>query len=133
WMSDRAVTDAVAGDAIGEEAFRLIASSKGGNFQIPPADPGRKRTIHHSYHALLLETAQAIDERQQNALAQESAPEATSAPAPSGLPREKEPDTADTKLYDASRIPGVEFLVATDVKKTARTASWGLENPDQFG
>jgi hypothetical protein len=26
----------------------------------------------------------------------------------------------------------VEFLVATDVKKSARVASWGMENPDQF-
>src|SRR5258706_12504196 len=110
----------------------MTAAWKSGNFKILPADPGRKRTIHPSSHALLLETAQAIDEAQQNASAQESRLESTDAPAPSGLPREKEPDTADAKLYDASRIPGVEFLVATDMTRNVRTASWGLENPDQF-
>jgi CheY-like chemotaxis protein len=134
WIDNGEVIDSVAADATGEEAFRMIASWKGGNFEILPADPGRKRTIHHSYHALLLETAQAIDEAQQVADSQAAArAESSHDPAPSGLPREKETETADTKLYDASRIPGVEFLVATDIAKNGRIASWGLENPDQFG
>ena len=130
WIENGEVIDAVAGDAIGEEAFGMIAGWRGGHFEILPADPGRKRTINQSYHGLLLEVAQAIDE------AQKKAPQQAAAAAPhppSGPPREKEIDTADVKLFDASRIPGVEFLVATDVQKGSRTASWGLENPDQFG
>jgi CheY-like chemotaxis protein len=132
WIENGEVMDAVAGDAIGEEAFRMIAGWRGGHFEILAPDPGRKRTIHHSYHALLLETAQAIDEAQQHS-ASKHGQDMVSAPAPSGLPRENEPDSADTRLYDASRVPGVEFLVATDVKRNQRAASWGLENPDQFG
>jgi CheY-like chemotaxis protein len=136
WIENGDVIDAVAADASGEEAFKLIASWKGGNFEILPADPGRRRTIHHSYHSLLLETAQAIDEERQPAPAPATASNETTpaaqTPAPSALPREKEPETADNKLYDASRIPGVEFLVAVDIAKGARVASWGLENPDQF-
>jgi CheY-like chemotaxis protein len=132
WIENGEVMDAVAGDAIGEEAFRMIAGWRGGHFEILAPDPGRKRTIHHSYHALLLETAQAIDEAQQQSSSKPHG-DMVSAPAASGLPREPEPDSADTRLYDASRIPGVEFLVATDVKRNQRAASWGLENPDQFG
>src|SRR3954470_16992155 len=47
WIENGDVIDAVAADASGEEAFKLIASWKGGNFEILPADPGRRRTIHH--------------------------------------------------------------------------------------
>src|SRR3954470_2818084 len=64
WIENGDVIDAHAADADGEEAFRLIASWKGGNFEILPPETGRKRTIQTSYHALLLETAQAIDEAQ---------------------------------------------------------------------
>jgi CheY-like chemotaxis protein len=130
WIDNGEVIDAVAGDATGEEAFRMIASWRGGNFEILPAEAGRKRTIHHSYHALLLETAQALDEAQQ---ARAEVTVAHSNHVAAGLPRDKEPDTADAKLFAASRIPGVEFIVATNTKKSTRTASWGLENPDQFG
>ena len=136
WIENGEVIDAVAGDAVGEEAFRMIAGWRGGHFEILPRDSGRKRTIHHSYHALLLETAQAIDEaqqQQQTALRNDHVQAMANSPAPSGLPRDNEAESDDVKLYDSSRIPGVEFLVATDVKKNRRAASWGLENPDQFG
>jgi CheY-like chemotaxis protein len=133
WIDNGEVTDAVAANATGEEAFRIIASWRGGNFEILPAEPGRKRTIHHSYHALLLETAQALDEAQQ-APQYEVPVESPIDPLAAGAtPREKEPLTTDNKLFEASRIPGVEFIVATNVKKRKRAASWGLENPDQFG
>jgi hypothetical protein len=85
---------------------------------------------------LLLETAQAIDEaqqQQQTDLRNDHVQAMANSPAPAGLPRDHEAESEEAKLYDASRIPGVEFLVATDVKKNRRAASWGLENPDQFG
>src|SRR6185295_14290843 len=82
WIENGEVIDAVAGDATGEEAFRMIASWRGGNFEILPADPGRKRTIHHSYHALLLETAQALDEAQQSRSAEPAAQQSHEQPAP---------------------------------------------------
>lgn len=126
WIDNGEVIDAVAADATGEEAFKLIASWRGGNFEMLPAEPGRRRTIHNSYHALLLETAQALDE------AQGSSPAPAVAAAPTAAPN-REPDTADAKLYDASRIPGVEFIVAVDRTKPRPPASYGLENPEQLG
>lgn len=128
WIENGEVIDALAGDAVGEEAFRIIAGWRGGNFEILPADPGRKRTIHHSYHALLLETAQAIDEAQQSGQSQSVAAHVTA----SETAQEPQSDSADAKLFDVSRIPGVEFLLVTNTKQKSRVASWGLEHPDQF-
>jgi hypothetical protein len=111
----------------------MIASWRGGNFEILPAEAGRKRTIHNSYHALLLEAAQAFDEAQKSTPPAEATTEVEwSESTPSAPSRNGEPETSDQKLYDSSRVPGVEFLVATNVKKSGRAASWGLENPDQF-
>ena len=129
WIENGEVIDAVAGDAVGEEAFRIIAGWRGGSFEILPADAGRKRTIHHSYHALLLETAQALDEAQQHA----ATDTAINAQTPAGaIAREKQAEAADARMFDASRIPGVEFIVATDVKKGKLAAAWGLEHPEQM-
>jgi len=130
WIDTGEVIDAVAGDATGEEAFRMIAGWKGGNFEQLPAEPGRRRTIHSSYHSLLLETAQAVDEA--HAAPQSSAPR-DAAPSSSSSPPERTPDTADSRLFDASRVPGVEFLVAVNRVKPRPPAAWGLENPDQLG
>jgi CheY-like chemotaxis protein len=131
WIENGEVIDAVAGDSTGEEAFRIIAGWRGGNFEILPPDNGRKRTIHHSYHALLLETAQAIDEAQQHAQADAAA--AQSPTGPSAAARERQAEAADARMFDASRIPGVEFIVATDVKESRLAAAWGLEHPEQIG
>jgi hypothetical protein len=138
WIETGEVIDAAASDATGEEAFRLIASWKGGNFEILPAEPGRRRTIHNSYHALLLETAQAMDEAQQVQAEMSPAPEPAPSRAPDAAPsappqREREPETADAKLFEASRVPGIEFLVAVNRNKPRPPASWGLENPEQVG
>lgn len=131
WIQTGEVIDALAADATGEEAFRLIASWKAGNFEVLPAEAGRRRTIHSSYHALLLETAQAIDEA--HSAPAPAQPAMPNSDASAQQPAEKEPETADTKLYDASRVPGVVFLVAVDKNKPRALASWGLENPDQLG
>jgi hypothetical protein len=131
WIENGEVIDAVAGDSTGEEAFRIIAGWRGGNFEILPADQGRKRTIHHSYHALLLETAQAIDEAQQHAQADAAAEQSPT--GPSAAARERKAEAADARMFDASRIPGVEFIVAADVKDGRLAASWGLEHPEQVG
>lgn len=151
WIENGEVIDALASDATGEEAFRLIASWKGGNFEILAAEPGRRRTIHNSYHALLLETAQAMDEaqsREQNQTPPEARPSSVNAqetasapppprpaePAPAApAVREREPETSDSKLFDASRIPGIEFVVAVNRTKPRPPAAWGLENPEQIG
>jgi CheY-like chemotaxis protein len=127
WIECGEVIDAVAADATGEEAFRLIASWKGGNFELHTAEPGRGRTIHTSYHALLLEAAQTMDEAQSAPVA------APKDAAPSSIPLEKAVDSADTKLFESSRIPGIAFLVAVNRNKPKPPAAWGLENPEQIG
>jgi len=127
WIQTGEVIDAAAGDATGEEAFRLIASWKGGNFELHQAEPGRARTIHTSYHALLLETAQAMDEAQKEPAA------APKDAAPASIAPDKAADPIDTKLYESSRIPGLAFLVAVDRNKPKAPATWGLENPEQIG
>jgi CheY-like chemotaxis protein len=136
WIDNGEVIDAAAADVIGEEAFRLIASWKGGNFEILPPESGRKRTIHNSYQALLLETAQAMDEANRGAptVSHDTAPPFRIDSAPSNLPpTEHEAETADSKLFDSSRLPGIEFIVAVNRARPRPPAAWGLENPEQVG
>src|SRR5215471_18035562 len=63
WIHEGEVIDAEAGDIVGEPAFNRILSWRAGGFESLPAEPTRERTILKSYNGLLLETAQAIDEK----------------------------------------------------------------------
>jgi CheY-like chemotaxis protein len=62
WIQSGELIDAEIEGARGEAAFRRILEWKSGSFENLPAEPGRERTISKSVNALLLETAQAIDE-----------------------------------------------------------------------
>jgi len=62
WIQGGELTDAEAEGACGEAAFRRILTWKSGTFENLPAEPDRKRTIFKPVNALLLESAQAIDE-----------------------------------------------------------------------
>jgi CheY-like chemotaxis protein len=62
WIQGGELTDAEAEGACGEVAFRRILTWKSGTFENLPAEPNRKRTIFKPVNALLLESAQAIDE-----------------------------------------------------------------------
>ena len=62
WIQDGELTDAEAEGARGEAAFRRILTWKSGTFENLPAEPNRERTIFKPVNALLLESAQAIDE-----------------------------------------------------------------------
>lgn len=62
WINNGELIDAEAEGARGEAAFRRILEWKSGTFENMPPDPERERTIHKPVNALLLETAQAIDE-----------------------------------------------------------------------
>jgi CheY-like chemotaxis protein len=62
WIQGGELTDAEAEGARGEAAFRRILTWKSGTFENLPAEPNRKRTIVKPVNALLLESAQAIDE-----------------------------------------------------------------------
>jgi CheY-like chemotaxis protein len=62
WIHSGELIDAEADGARGEAAFRRILEWKSGTFENLPPEPDRERTIHKPVNALLLETAQAMDE-----------------------------------------------------------------------
>ena len=62
WIEEGELIDAECEGARGEAAFRRLIAWKTGTFENLPAEPGRERTIHKSINALLLETAQTMDE-----------------------------------------------------------------------
>lgn len=62
WISGGELIDAETDGVRGEPAFRRILSWKSGTFENMPSEPARERTITKPVNALLLETAQVIDE-----------------------------------------------------------------------
>jgi DNA-binding NarL/FixJ family response regulator len=62
WLQDGELIDAEAEGARGEVAFQRLLAWKSGTFENLPAEPHRERTIQKSVNALLLESAQSIDE-----------------------------------------------------------------------
>ena len=62
WIQGGELTDAEAEGVQGEVAFRRILGWKSGTFENLPAEPNRQRNIFKPVNALLLESAQAIDE-----------------------------------------------------------------------
>ena len=72
WIQDGELVDAEAAGVRGEAAFRRILGWKSGTFENLPAEPDRERTIFTPINALLLETAQDMDETAQPAGPEES-------------------------------------------------------------
>jgi DNA-binding NarL/FixJ family response regulator len=62
WLQDGELIDAEAEGARGETAFQRIVAWKSGTFESLPTEPNRERTITKPINALLLESAQAMDE-----------------------------------------------------------------------
>jgi len=119
WINNGDLIDAETDGARSEEAFQKILAWRAGSFETLPAEPARPRTIFKSYNALLLETAQVIDE------SRGEIPDA----APGGTPRA--PASALTAL---TQVDGVEFVLAaiTGDKDKTRFEARGLENPDRL-
>lgn len=65
WIQDGELVDADAAGVRGEAAFRRVLAWKSGTFENLAAEPGRERTIYKPINALLLETAQDMDETAQ--------------------------------------------------------------------
>jgi hypothetical protein len=63
WLLDGELIDAEAEGARGEMAFQRILAWKSGTFENLSAEPDRERTILKPVGALLLESAQSIDEK----------------------------------------------------------------------
>ncbi len=62
WIQDGELIDAEVDGARGEVAFQRLLAWKSGSFENLPAEPKHERTIQKSVNALLLESAQALDE-----------------------------------------------------------------------
>jgi len=116
WVNSGELTDAETEGTRGEDAFQKILRWKAGNFEFLPAEPNRPRTIFKSYNALLLETAQALDESNHDEAVDNVA---------NGAPAQ---DNAG--LMALAETDGVEFVL----KSTAETHvdSRGLENPERL-
>jgi CheY-like chemotaxis protein len=114
WIQNGELEDAEAADLRGEPAFQKILAWKAGNFESLPAEPSRPRTIFKSYSALLLESAQALDEAQ-GVVTGEGAPRLASQP-----------------LAQLSQIEGVEFVLAMKPGPGGEQVARGLENPEHM-
>lgn len=108
WINNGEVIDAETGDLSGEAAFHRMLTWKSGSFENLSADSQRTRTIFSATHALLLNTAQAIDEA-----STPIAEDAGSAPM----------------LAELSQIAGVEFAMALGGGPRQLRDCWGLDNP----
>ena len=62
WLKDGDLVDAEVEGVRGELAFQRLLAWKSGTFENLPAEPNRERTIHKPVNALLLESAQTLDE-----------------------------------------------------------------------
>ena len=114
WIQTGELVDAEADDLRGESAFQRILLWKAGNFEMLPADPTRPRTIFKSYNAMLLESAQALDESHAGVTAD-------SAAQPPASP-----------LAKLSQLEGVEFVLAMNVGDDRHQVARGLENPERM-
>ena len=65
WIQDGELIDAEVQGAHGETAFRKILYWKSGTFENMPAEPSHPRGIQKSVNALLLESAQSMDESEE--------------------------------------------------------------------
>jgi len=114
WIQDGELIDAEAGGLQSEAAFHKILSWRAGNFEMLPVEPNRPRTILKSYNALLLESAQALDESRDEAAATGT------------------PSSPRSPLAELSRVQGIEFVLAMTAGKSAPQISRGLENPERM-
>ena len=114
WIQTGELLDAEAGDLRGEDAFQKILSWKAGNFEMLPDEPNRPRTIFKPYNALLLESAQALDE-------------STSTTTTEGAPK-----PAASQMAQLSQIEGVEFGLVMRATDAMQDLVRGLENPERM-
>ena len=114
WIQAGELVDAEAAELRGEPAFKKILSWRAGNFEMLPVELARPRTIFKSYNALLLESAQALDESRGEVTA-EGAPQMPASP-----------------LAQVSQVEGVEFVLTMKPGPAAEQLARGLENPDRM-
>ena len=125
WIDNGELIDAETDNARGEEAFAKILSWRAGGFESLPGEASRPRTIFKSYNALLLETAQVLDER-----AAQNANGAAASPANelAGLVQTQEAEfVVSTKASDPN------FVDAHGLENPERLATWARQNLERYG
>jgi CheY-like chemotaxis protein len=117
WLLEGELIDAEAEGARGEVAFRRILAWKSGTFENLPAEPERERTITKPINALLLESAQAMDEIANPATESESA------------------DASHRKMiWKLSLLTreGAEFVIAVPPAVQGEAEALGTQSSDQL-
>ena len=114
WIQEGELIDAESEGVRGETAFHRLLAWKTGTFENLPAEPGRERTIHKPVNALLLESAQTLDE--------------TANPG-------TEPDNIESSLHRQTMWKlalltreGVDFVVATPLGGAGEPEALGTQN-----
>lgn len=120
WFQTGELIDAETEGARGEVAFQRILSWKSGTFESLPPEPSRERTINKPINALLLETAQAIDE--------------SNAPKPNGTANGEDSEHRQTvwRLAALTR-EGADFVVSVSSDKQENAEGWGTEATQELG
>jgi len=116
WVNTGELIDAETDGLRGEEALLRILAWKAGSFESLPEDPGRARTIFKSYNALLLESAQALDELR----------------SASGAGNQKRSNAAPSSLNELLQVEGVEFALSIRTDPGGAVESRGLDHTDHL-
>jgi DNA-binding NarL/FixJ family response regulator len=114
WLQDGELIDAEAEGARGEAAFQRLLAWKAGTFENLPAEPGRERTIQKPVNALLLESAQTLDE----------------AAHPSEEPASVESNLHRKTMWKLSQLTreGAEFVLAVPLAGPGEPEALGTQN-----
>jgi DNA-binding NarL/FixJ family response regulator len=121
WFESGELVDAETDGVRGEAAFRQILSWKSGTFETLAPEPGRERTIDKPVNALLLETAQAMDEV--------AAPVATQPPEQARQEGERK---EVSRLASLTR-GGADFAVIVPQQQDGAAEGWGTEHTQDLG
>lgn len=121
WFHSGELIDAETEGARGEAAFQRILGWKSGTFENLPAEPSRERTITKPLNALLLETAQAMDE----------------VAAPGRTVSAEEAEQADHRQtvwrLAALTREGADFVVSLADPVAGGAEGWGTETAQEIG
>jgi CheY-like chemotaxis protein len=122
WINAGELVDAETEGARGEAAFHRILGWKSGTFENLPAEPERERTITKPFNALLLETAQVLDENVQPAAASSS-------------PEEAEKAVHRNTVWRLAAITraGADFVVTVQTGNTEKPEGWGTDCTQELG
>ncbi|MEY2457568.1 MAG: hypothetical protein QOD03_1450 [Verrucomicrobiota bacterium] len=118
WLHNGELVDAEAEGARGEAAFRRILGWKTGTFETLAAEPDHERNITKPLNALLLETAQAIDEYTQPA---------------EGDSAEESGHRKTVWRLSALTREGAEWVVSLPIEGSSDAEGWGVQTTTELG